>query len=95
MRQLWSCYARYYKQVLFVVLGSCVTAALDITFPMIVRNILETVLPFANIQRLCWLSGLLFILYGVSLFFLGEFIIGEKVWAVLLSMIYVVNYLSI
>lgn len=69
MRQLWSCYARYYKQVLFVVLGSCVTAALDITFPMIVRNILETVLPFANIQRLCWLSGLLFILYGVSLFF--------------------------
>lgn len=66
MRKLWACYRSYYTQVLYILLGSCVTAGLDITFPMVVRNILSTVLPAADMARLWRLGGILLGLYAIS-----------------------------
>lgn len=46
-----------------VVIGSLVAALLDLIFPMMVRQILNEVLPQKNINRLLQDSGVLFILY--------------------------------
>lgn len=57
-------YYKPYKRILYgVVIGSLVAALLDLIFPMMVRQILNEVLPQKNINRLLQDSGVLFILY--------------------------------
>lgn len=60
-------YYRPYKKILVgVILGSLVAALLDLVFPMMVRQILNEVLPQSNIERLLHDTGMLFILYLVN-----------------------------
>ena len=57
-------YYKPYKSILYgVVIGSLVAALLDLVFPMLVRQILNEVLPQKNTDRLLHDSGILFILY--------------------------------
>lgn len=57
-------YYKPYKIILIgVVAGSIISALLDLVFPMIVREILNEVLPQKNISRLLDDAGLLFALY--------------------------------
>lgn len=57
-------YYKPYKRILYgVVIGSLVAALLDLIFPMMVRQILNEVLPQKNINRLLQDSRVLFILY--------------------------------
>lgn len=57
-------YYKPYKCILYgVVIGSLVAALLDLIFPMLVRQILNEVLPQKNTDRLLHDTGILFILY--------------------------------
>ena len=57
-------YYKPYKSILYgVVIGSLVAALLDLVFPMLVRQILNEVLPHKNTDRLLHDTGILFILY--------------------------------
>lgn len=57
-------YYKPYKSILYgVVIGSLVAALLDLIFPMLVRQILNEVLPQKNTVRLLHDTGILFILY--------------------------------
>lgn len=57
-------YYKPYKSILYgVVIGSLVAALLDLIFPMLVRQILNEVLPQKNTDRLLHDTGILFILY--------------------------------
>lgn len=57
-------YYKPYKSILYgVVIGSLVAALLDLVFPMLVRQILNEVLPQKNTYRLLHDTGILFILY--------------------------------
>lgn len=57
-------YYEPYKSILYgVVIGSLVAALLDLVFPMLVRQILNEVLPQKNTDRLLHDTGILFILY--------------------------------
>lgn len=57
-------YYKPYKSILYgVVTGSLVAALLDLIFPMLVRQILNEVLPQKNTDRLLHDTGILFILY--------------------------------
>lgn len=60
-------FLHYYKpckSILYgVVIGSLVAALLDLVFPMLVRQILNEVLPQKNTDRLLHDTGILFILY--------------------------------
>ena len=57
-------YYKSYKSILYgVVIGSLVAALLDLVFPMLVRQILNEVLPQKNTDRLLHDTGILFILY--------------------------------
>lgn len=57
-------YYKPYKSILYgVVIGSLVAALLDLVFPMLVRQILNEVLPQKNTDRLLHDTGILFILY--------------------------------
>lgn len=57
-------YYKPYKSILYgVVIGSLVAALLDLVFPMLVRQILNEVLPKKNTDRLLHDTGILFILY--------------------------------
>ena len=51
----------------FVVIGSVLTAGLEISFPMIVRYILEDILPAGHMLRLVHAAALLLVLYVVCL----------------------------
>ena len=50
-----------------VVIGSVLTAGMEITFPMIVRYILEVILPAQNMILLAHTAALLFLLYVVCM----------------------------
>lgn len=57
-------YYKPYKSILYgVVIGSLVAALLDLVFPMLVRQILNEVLPQKNTDRLLHDTCILFILY--------------------------------
>lgn len=57
-------YYKPYKSILYgVLIGSLVAALLDLVFPMLVRQILNEVLPQKNTDRLLHDTGILFILY--------------------------------
>ena len=57
-------YYKPYKSILYgVVIGSLVAALLDLVFPMLVRQILNEVLPQKNTDRLLHDTGIQFILY--------------------------------
>ena len=57
-------YYKPYKSILYgVVIGSLVAALLDLVFPMLVRQILNEVLPQKSTDRLLHDTGILFILY--------------------------------
>ena len=57
-------YYKPYKSILYgVVIGSLVAAVLELVFPMLVRQILNEVLPQKNTDRLLHDTGILFILY--------------------------------
>lgn len=57
-------YYKPYKSILYgVVIGSLVATLLDLVFPMLVRQILNEVLPQKNTDRLLHDTGILFILY--------------------------------
>lgn len=57
-------YYKPYKKILCgVIIGSLIAALLDLVFPMIVRQILNEVLPQNNIDKLLQDTGLLFALY--------------------------------
>lgn len=67
MKRLWACYAPYHTILFFVIAGSILTAGLEISFPMIVRYILEDILPAGDMLRLVHTAAVLFILYVVCL----------------------------
>lgn len=67
MKRLWACYAPYHTILFFVITGSVLTAGLEISFPMIVRYILEDILPAGDMLRLVHTAAVLFILYVVCL----------------------------
>lgn len=67
MKRLWACYAPYHTILFFVIAGSVLTAGLEISFPMIVRYILEDILPAGDMVRLMHTAAVLFILYVVCL----------------------------
>lgn len=67
MKRLWACYAPYHTILFFVIAGSVLTAGLEISFPMIVRYILEDILPAGDMVRLVHTAAVLFILYVVCL----------------------------
>lgn len=67
MKRLWACYAPYHTILFFVIAGSVLTAGLEISFPMIVRYILEDILPAGDMLRLVHTAAVLFILYVVCL----------------------------
>lgn len=67
MKRLWACYAPYQNILFFVIAGSVLTAGLEISFPMIVRYILEDILPAGDMVRLVHTAAVLFILYVVCL----------------------------
>lgn len=60
-------YKPYKKMLVFVIAGSLISAGVEITFPMIVRHILGTVLPARDMDGLWREGGLLFSLYCVCL----------------------------
>jgi len=60
-------YKPYKKMLVFVIAGSLISAGVEITFPMIVRHILGTVLPARDMDGLWREGGLLFALYCVCL----------------------------
>lgn len=69
-------YYKPYKSILYgVVIGSLVAALLDLVFPMLVRQILNEVLPQKNTDRLLHDTGILFILYlgNYGLFYLVNY----------------------
>lgn len=60
-------YYRPYKIILFgVLLGSCVTAVLDLLFPILVRHILDVELPNKNLEGLIYWASMLFGLYIIN-----------------------------
>lgn len=60
-------YYRPYKAVvLLTVVGSLLTAGLDLIFPLLVRHILDTVLPTKALDLLCIWAGALLALYGAG-----------------------------
>lgn len=62
-------YYKPYKCILYgVVIGSLVAALLDLIFPMLVRQILNEVLPQKNTDRLLHDTGILFILLTYTRF---------------------------
>lgn len=67
MKRFGMCYAPYYKSLIFVIMASVVTAGLEITFPMIVRHILEVILPARDVVRLGAAAALLLGMYAVCL----------------------------
>lgn len=67
MKRLWACYAPYHTILFFVIAGSVLTAGLEISFPMIVRYLLEDILPAGDMLRLVHTAAVLFILYVVCL----------------------------
>ncbi len=67
MKRLWACYAPYHKRLYFVIVASVLTAAMEITFPMIVRYILEDILPQGDMLRLARTAAVLLILYIMCL----------------------------
>ena len=67
MKRLWACYSPYHTILFFVIAGSVLTAGLEISFPMIVRYILEDILPAGDMLRLVHTAAVLFILYVVCL----------------------------
>ena len=67
MKRLWACYTPYRKTLISVVIGSVLTAGMEITFPMIVRYILEVILPAQNMILLAHTAALLFLLYVICL----------------------------
>ena len=67
LKRLWACYAPYHKTLVCVIVGSVLAAAMEITFPMIVRYILEDILPAQNMILLAHTAALLFLLYVACL----------------------------
>lgn len=67
MNRLWACYAPYHKTLFLVIIGSVVTAGMEISFPMIVRYILEDILPAGDMLRLVHTAAVLFALYVACL----------------------------
>lgn len=67
MKRFGMCYAPYYKSLIFVIMASVMTAGLEITFPMIVRHILEVILPARDVVRLGAAAALLLGMYAVCL----------------------------
>lgn len=67
MKRLWACYAPYYSTLTFVIIGSVLSAGMEISFPMIVRYILETILPAGNMTQLVYMAVILFSLYAACL----------------------------
>lgn len=63
MKRLWACYAPYHKMLAFVIIGSVITAGMEISFPMIVRYILEDILPAGNMILLAHTAAMLFVMY--------------------------------
>ena len=64
MRDLWPYYRPYRWTLVVVVLGSILGAGLEISIPMFLRQILETVLPQGDLPGLVQQAG---ILLGLSL----------------------------
>lgn len=63
-------FVRYYKPYLWilwaVILGTCFSSVLDLLFPVVVRDIIQTALPFSN-MALLWIDvAALFVLYALN-----------------------------
>lgn len=57
-------YYRPYKLILLLVMvGSCLTALLELVFPYIVRQMLNVEIPEKNIDEMFYWAGILFVLY--------------------------------
>ncbi len=60
-------YYRPYKIILFgVILGTFVTAALDLLFPIVVRELINRVLPAGDLEALWMGAGVLVVLYTLN-----------------------------
>lgn len=63
MRELWSYYRPYRGTLVLVIVGSLVGAGLEISFPMLIRHILEEILPQGDMAGLAQWAGILLGLY--------------------------------
>lgn len=60
-------YYRNYKAILAgVLLGTFLTSALDLVFPVVVKDLIDRVLPAGDLTALAWGAALLFALYAVN-----------------------------
>lgn len=59
-------YKPYRKILAFIIIGSLIHAGLDLVFPLVLRHILNVVLPTKNILYLCYYSVFLLLMYTVG-----------------------------
>lgn len=63
-------FLQYYKQyktfAAFVIVGTFLASAMDLVFPLVVKHVLDVVLPARDLTDLWWYSSLLFLLYAGS-----------------------------
>jgi|GEM_PF-5594035 len=59
-------YRPYMKILVWVIIGTFAMAGLDLIFPMVVRNLINQVLPEKDMHRLLWGSGILLLLYIIN-----------------------------
>ena len=66
LRNFLSYYRPYKKILSLLIFGSLVAALLELIFPLLIRHILNEVLPAKNLQALFSEAGILLILYAVN-----------------------------
>lgn len=65
-RRFLNYYKPYKKVLTFIILGSLIHAGLDLVFPLVLRHILNVILPSKNVLYLCYYSAFLLIMYTVG-----------------------------
>ena len=73
IRNLMHYYKPYMKLLIGVIIGTFAMAGLDLIFPVMVRELINQVLPSKNMTALFWGSAILLLLY------IFEFIISYSV----------------
>lgn len=71
VRLLLRCYASYKQVLCFVIIGSLTGSALELCFPLVIRHIMEDLLPGGSAVLLAQAAGGLFLLY-IAAYFLNR-----------------------
>ena len=66
-------YKPYMKILVWVIIGTFAMAGLDLIFPIVVRNLINQVLPEKDMHRLLWGSAILLVLYIIN--FIIQFLV--------------------